>query len=719
MLKPVITAYVSSIAYLRCIHGRMAPKKRKSEEPAFQGCEQTCKSASRTVTVKCSLARLQCHPDLLFEIEDAVRRLHDVAIRGSLVATQTVLDALNGGEEVPAVHDQQWWYRCFTACGTLTGRRPGCRRESKERQPCKDEGIERAAQSLFGHLRQWTPLDYMWSFVNELARDSLTCCQNMLASVFHAQLEKAVRREVIIWCLEHGRDIPKASVWRIVRHYVRLATGHDTPGALDVDDLPLDLGRQLEGLIKTWKSKYSAILPCPHATFITNDTKHQKTQMLVNWMYDLQRHRACCLQHVANIIPPDQDPSSILGKSAKPVALLPVHSFQVKHLGLSPSGLNQLLASGGMKSRETAQEGVSALPSFFESFPGLHRFQRGGRLEFANYMRVDGVCASLVFDKFDQTETNPNGCTGKRVKPSSKKVAKEDSSVRPIMPSAGQRLVAIDPGRRDLIAAVTPEGEKFKMSLKSFRHNAGTKRVASYSQRLLERHLCSDGIPLLRKLEGLPCRRNLDDWPAYTSAITPLLVDIAAAYKARGLRRWRFRAYQLRDRTLDQLCSKIIGKSPQTVLVAFGNANSCSTGFGYAPAPQGRLRRRLSRIHGARVCLIDEFRTSRCCSNEGCHRDLRHAYASALCADGLRRSIELHAVLCCDTCLNPKGHRLHWHRDFNAAQNIMTCYLAEAANEPRPDAFNRCVHTHSRRILPIVDAPSTQGGLQSVSSRGL
>ena len=43
-------------------------------------------------------------------------------------------------------------------------------------------------------------------------------------------------------------------------------------------------------------------------------------------------------------------------------------------------------------------------------------------------------------------------------------------------------------------------------------------------------------------------------------------------------------------------------------LVAFGAANACSTGFGYAPAPHERLWRRLEKIHGARVFLVDEFR---------------------------------------------------------------------------------------------------------------
>lgn len=57
--------------------------------------------------------------------------------------------------------------------------------------------------------------------------------------------------------------------------------------------------------------------------------------MLVSWLYDLQMHQASCLQHLAEIIPPEQDPGKLLGKAAKPVTTLPVHSFRVKHLGLS------------------------------------------------------------------------------------------------------------------------------------------------------------------------------------------------------------------------------------------------------------------------------------------------------------------------------------------------------------------------------------------------
>jgi hypothetical protein len=54
-------------------------------------------------------------------------------------------------------------------------------------------------------------MDYMWSFIAELARNSLTACQNMIASTFHVQLENAIHRKMIIGEVEQGRELGKAS----------------------------------------------------------------------------------------------------------------------------------------------------------------------------------------------------------------------------------------------------------------------------------------------------------------------------------------------------------------------------------------------------------------------------------------------------------------------------------------------------------------------------
>jgi hypothetical protein len=494
----------------------------------------------------------------------------------------------------------------------------------------------------------------------------------MVASIFHIQLEKAFRRELIIWEVVNRREIPKKSKWRIATHYVRLTTDHALTTALTPDDLPLDLGIQLEALASSWKAKYAEVLPCPHSNFIYGDTKHMKTSGLVQWLYDLQLHRLACLQHLNQILPPSQDASQVFGKLAKAVGLLPVFSFHPKQIAISPTGLKDLLKSGGIKELEN---------NFFECFPGIVKHHNGLKRQFSDYIRTDGTSCSLTFATMKSTDPS----TSKKRKRSS-----ADDEKPPILPQLNQRIVGIDPGRRDMIAAVVPGDSFFKVSLKSYKYEAKTTKAASYTLGLLERAKCSDGSSLRHKLESLPSRKDISEWQSYTEAVIPLLNDILATYISLGLRRWKFRAYIFRDKTLDKICHKITSSSVTLpTLVAFGAANSCSTGFGYAPAPQARLRRRLEKIHGAYVCLIDEFNTSqRCCS---CHQQLKAGVASGIDRHGVyHHRKELHGVRYCESCHNVKGKKRYWHRDYNAAVNILACYMAIASGSKRPDAFDRC-----------------------------
>ena len=220
-------------------------------------------------TIKCLLAGLKCYQELRYEIDDCVKRLHSIAIKGSLVATQVLLVTLENGESVPVIGNQTWWNRCFTSCGIIEGRDP-CRPHSgiRSRKSSSDPAIEEASKILFSGNIPWTPMDYMWSFIAELAMDSLTACQNIIASTFHVQLEKAIHREVTIWEVEQGRGLSKASKWRIATYYVRLAIDHSMQAKVGPDDLPIDLRRQLDILVKAWKTKFSEVLPCPHSSFL-------------------------------------------------------------------------------------------------------------------------------------------------------------------------------------------------------------------------------------------------------------------------------------------------------------------------------------------------------------------------------------------------------------------------------------------------------------------
>lgn len=165
----------------------------------------------------------------------------------------------------------------------------------------------------------------------------------------------------------------------------------------------------------------------------------------------------------------------------------------------------------------------------------------------------------------------------------------------------------------------------------------------------------------------------------------PILEGALEAMSARRLRREALLSFISKDRALDFVCRKICGGPPRPkaqkrgrppVLVAFGNGGTVSTtGCGYAPAPQARLRHRLKHVWGARVSLINEFRTSRCCCE--CGQVMKNVYKRHEQRKALDRPVLIRGILRCPT------HDF-CHRDKNAALNIMAVYEALAAKRPRP-----------------------------------
>jgi hypothetical protein len=633
-------------------------------------------TAVETFSVKCSLGRLLAPPRaalqnareeqkevsarLRDQIEASVEKLHSLAFKGSLVATDVLLRAAREGRPLPHVDDQQWWYQCIVSTGTLKGKR-------KAR---KDVDIETSAQALFGASSAWNEMDNLWPFISELARDCKTACQNMVASTFHEQLLKAFKREVILWQHFKGRSIPKDIVFKIINHYVRLVTGHATQTRLTADELPLELGQQLEAMANRWKQDFSEALPCPHSSFIFGLSAKQlpKLRLLLEWMYELQVHRASCIQALQEVLPPSSSVTAeqLLAAAAKPQGLLPVSSYKVKCIAVSPTGLKSLLTACRLPIGLT----------FRDCFPGIRRFLRGGRITSSDYIRTDGISASVTLER-----TALEGPPTKR----SRGVKLDDTGPqgpRPVLPLQGQKLIAIDPGRREMIYGVTvedPSNKGLSVSTKSFRHHAGLTATSSLTTRLQKTTMCSDGISVYEKITSLPSRKNIYLWDDYVTALVPHLGLVLQVRRSRCLRRRALRSYMLRDKALDEVCKAITAGSNGTTLVAFGGANSCSTGFGHAPAPQGRLRHRLSKHHNARVCIIDEFRTSRYCHQ--CQSLLTHATAFDQTSN---RTVQIHHVLSCSECRNSKGCKQFWHRDFNAAKNILACYIAEARGEERP-----------------------------------
>ena len=146
------------------------------------------------------------------------------------------------------------------------------------------------------------------------------------------------------------------------------------------------------------------------------------------------------------------------------------------------------------------------------------------------------------------------------------------------------------------------------------------------------------------------------------------------------------------------------------LLVAFGDGRACSSGLGCCPAPQGRLRHHLARKHHAHVCLIGEYRTSMTCSCCGnVLQDVHRCKTNGRVRRPRNEKSVLWAVKKCLHCRDalpaltrrglerwrrpqdraPVRPARHWHRDFNATQNMRAIYYSLLETKQRPEHLRR------------------------------
>jgi hypothetical protein len=142
----------------------------------------------------------------------------------------------------------------------------------------------------------------------------------------------------------------------------------------------------------------------------------------------------------------------------------------------------------------------SRLKFFKACFPGaeglLHgTTRRGKRLHL--FVRTDGVSACVVFRRSPTDKKSP--------------------TTFPV-PIKGQRLVAIDPGRRDMIYAIANDynvpsvEERIKMSTKQWCRQSGRDAAKKHTTKSLKRVMVAEDLNLFKALQNLPSHR--DFWGA-------------------------------------------------------------------------------------------------------------------------------------------------------------------------------------------------------------
>ena len=396
----------------------------------------------------------------------------------------------------------------------------------------------------------------------------------------------------------------------------------------------MDLKQLLDAEIDDWTRLFPEpfFSRAPRPKFFAD---HAKTKPLLAWTLRLQRQRRSCLDELWMRLGSEDLALQRLGSKGRAVRLLPLCSFHMQPICEYPTSLQSMLSAirsdAPRKRKRDEEEDAPPVADFWSHFPGARRLSRpNGNSRWAYARAYAQEAPSLHTHRRREriSDLSSPFCGNDRNDPSNPfpkiVVDRMPGGGRPPLPTSKDTLVAIDPGRRDMITAVysDPDKQPYVVSTKGFHRRACTAGAANVTRWSLN-VVAAD---LQSRLEELPSSRSFETWPLYLAAILPLMKLRVEAHQRKCVRRSRFKNYMKRDRVreIDRVCQYLCGGQP--TIVAFGAANACSTGFGYAPAPQSRLRHRLRHVHGARVCLVDEYLTSqRCC---GCSSKLG-AYARA------------------------------------------------------------------------------------------
>ncbi|TPX44533.1 hypothetical protein SeLEV6574_g04448 [Synchytrium endobioticum] len=150
--------------------------------------------------------------------------------------------------------------------------------------------------------------------------------------------------------------------------------------------------------------------------------------------------------------------------------------------------------------------------------------------------------------------------------------------------------------------------------------------------------------------------------------------------------------YKRKQRALHEICMSIRGSGTKDdTVVIWGNGNFTSLGRKQG-APTKALKRHARRY--THIITYDKYMTSQRCSHcarrgapEAVADDPRLSGLASVLEDagcfGAQHCQPLHAVRYCETCSTV------WDRDYNAARNILYCFLYERAFAERPRPFRR------------------------------
>jgi hypothetical protein len=324
---------------------------------------------------------------------------------------------------------------------------------------------------------------------------------------------------------------------------------------------------------------------------------------------------------------------------SKRFSLAPLHSIGSHALTIDTLILYYMLKSTGMLEGISLKEFTADRESYFRS---VFDYRKLSKHQFSCLVQTDGVSIGFHF-----------------VRP--KQVSGSSSSSDDVHLRENQRLIAIDPGRTNIMFGVERLSDDtlktYKLTRKEYYFSTGMnrrKRKASKWQENIQAEEQTFSI-------YSPKTANGAQWDQFLGHYILVYQRLWEEKTGKKWAREKFRVFGLKKKVLDRFFHTMDGSEAPVVL--FGASKFNPSGRHELSVPTTRVSKACSQRH--RTIFVDEFNTTKRCSQ--CDSVL--SPVSKRNEDGLIR--EIRGLRRCSS--NVCAQASFKNRDLNAALNILRC----------------------------------------------
>jgi hypothetical protein len=367
-------------------------------------------------TVKMKLATICCNAELMKEINIVVEGVTRICVEASRFLNLYVLMKMEHGDSVPEM-DQTFFYRAFTA---IAGHSYAAI-------------MEVFGDALVGYnaLRpdsmQRFDTSLITSVISYAARDYMTACRNHVVLNIWNRVKKAFK----LWLLALPQQFKAADSNKITMHFMKrlnLVAGPDDESAMWnslTKKATLSTQQAVRLYLECNLQKY-ADLPLDVTGLHPVKRVEKQWWAYLRWCYDLQQFMET--------------------HGGRTFSILPLCAFAAKHIKISTCVLHDLLTRVARRTATADPEPLKAFEEHrrmhWESQFDLSQAEGNNKKKEFEFMLVtDGYAVSVL-------------CSKPKLE-SSSSTSQSASAIN----LQGKRIVAVDPGRRDIVSCVSMDDE--------------------------------------------------------------------------------------------------------------------------------------------------------------------------------------------------------------------------------------------------------------------